>query len=268
MARNELARWGIAPRFYDPMDAARAGRDDRPGARKLVWLEAPGSVTMEFPDLPALVRVAREQRRDDGARQHLGRRHRVRAVRPAATALGVDISMQALTKYPSGGADVLMGSVTTRDEALHQRLVQRTCAWAGRRRQRRRVGAALAAVARAALRRAGPQRRAAGAWWQGAARGRAGAASGARRLAGPRALGGAVQRRRRACSRWCSMRAFTAGAGRRLRRCAAAVRHRLLVGRAGQPGRAVRPCGDACATAARARHAGALLDRPGRRSTT
>ena len=37
-------------------------------------------------------------------------------------ALGADISMQALTKYPSGGADVLMGSVTTRDEALHQRL--------------------------------------------------------------------------------------------------------------------------------------------------
>jgi cysteine-S-conjugate beta-lyase len=30
--------------------------------------------------------------------------------------------MQALTKFPSGGGDVLMGSVTTRDEALHLRL--------------------------------------------------------------------------------------------------------------------------------------------------
>jgi cystathionine beta-lyase len=36
--------------------------------------------------------------------------------------LGVDISVQALTKYPSGGADVLMGSVVTRDEALHHQL--------------------------------------------------------------------------------------------------------------------------------------------------
>jgi cystathionine beta-lyase len=36
-----------------------------------------------------------------------------------STGLGVDIVMQALTKYPSGGGDVLMGSVTTRDEALH-----------------------------------------------------------------------------------------------------------------------------------------------------
>jgi cystathionine beta-lyase len=32
--------------------------------------------------------------------------------------------MQALTKYPSGGADVLMGSVVTRDEALHHRILQ------------------------------------------------------------------------------------------------------------------------------------------------
>ena len=38
--------------------------------------------------------------------------------------LGVDIVMQALTKYPSGGADVLMGSVVTRDEALHLRLLR------------------------------------------------------------------------------------------------------------------------------------------------
>jgi hypothetical protein len=36
--------------------------------------------------------------------------------------LGVDISVQALTKYPSGGGDVLMGSVITRDEALHLKL--------------------------------------------------------------------------------------------------------------------------------------------------
>jgi cysteine-S-conjugate beta-lyase len=35
---------------------------------------------------------------------------------------GVDISIQALTKYPSGGGDVLMGSVVTRDAALHLKL--------------------------------------------------------------------------------------------------------------------------------------------------
>jgi cystathionine beta-lyase len=35
---------------------------------------------------------------------------------------GVDISVHALTKYPSGGGDVLMGSLVTRDEALHLQL--------------------------------------------------------------------------------------------------------------------------------------------------
>jgi cystathionine beta-lyase len=36
--------------------------------------------------------------------------------------LGVDVSVHALTKYPSGGGDVLMGSVITRDQSLHMRL--------------------------------------------------------------------------------------------------------------------------------------------------
>jgi len=35
---------------------------------------------------------------------------------------GIDISMHALTKYPSGASDVLMGSITTIDPGLHQRI--------------------------------------------------------------------------------------------------------------------------------------------------
>src|SRR5438477_4983808 len=60
LARHELAHWGIAHRFYDPMDPGALAAAMTPATR-LVWLEAPGSVTMEFPDLPALVRVARER---------------------------------------------------------------------------------------------------------------------------------------------------------------------------------------------------------------
>ena len=36
--------------------------------------------------------------------------------------VGADIVMQALTKYQSGGSDVLMGAVITRDAALNERL--------------------------------------------------------------------------------------------------------------------------------------------------
>jgi cystathionine beta-lyase len=123
-ARNELAHWGIGHRFYDPMQPASLAAATGPATR-LVWLEAAGSVTMEFPDLPALVAVARAH----GAIVALDNTWGAGlAFDPFALAgageapSGVDISIQALTKYPSGGADVLMGSVTTRDEALHLRL--------------------------------------------------------------------------------------------------------------------------------------------------
>jgi cystathionine beta-lyase len=57
-ARHELAGWGIAHRVYDPMDPASlaAAINER---TRLVWIEAPGSVTMEFPDLVALIGAAR-----------------------------------------------------------------------------------------------------------------------------------------------------------------------------------------------------------------
>jgi cystathionine beta-lyase len=124
-AQAELAAWGIGHRFYDPMNPADLAEKIGPATR-LVWLEVPGSVTLEYPDLPALVAVvaAANQART-------GNRPVVTAldntwgagVAFGAFDLGVDVSMQALTKYPSGGADVLMGSVVTRDEALHRRLL-------------------------------------------------------------------------------------------------------------------------------------------------
>lgn len=118
MAVNVLGRWGISHQLYDPMNpadlAARISAKTR-----LVWLEAPGSVTMEFPDLPALVAAARAT----GALVALDNTWGA-GIAFCAFDLGVDIVMQALTKYPSGGADVLMGSVVTRDETLHQKMLK------------------------------------------------------------------------------------------------------------------------------------------------
>ena len=59
-ARGELARLGVRYRLYDPLDAADLAAQITPATR-LAWLEAPGSVSMEFPDLPALVRICRAQ---------------------------------------------------------------------------------------------------------------------------------------------------------------------------------------------------------------
>jgi cystathionine beta-lyase len=121
LARSLLAGWGISHRLYDPMDAA--GLAAMIGERtRLVWLEAAGSVTMEFPDLRALVRVVR----NSGAVCALDNTWGAGlAFNPfdLGDGLAVDVSMHALTKYPSGGADVLMGAVTMVDDTLHERVL-------------------------------------------------------------------------------------------------------------------------------------------------
>jgi len=120
-ARHELARWGITHRSYDPMNPASLAAAITP-ATKLVWLEAPGSVTMEFPDLTMLLMTVRGKGIVTALDNTWGAGLAFDAfsIGSEGIALAVDVSVQALTKYPSGGGDVLMGSVTTRDEALHQ----------------------------------------------------------------------------------------------------------------------------------------------------
>ncbi|MFM2118833.1 MAG: hypothetical protein RL722_301 [Pseudomonadota bacterium] len=124
-AQHELAHWGISHGRYDPMQPESLAALLTPEV-KLVWLEAPGSVTLEFPDLRGLVRLIRAR-----APQALialdntwgaGLAFKAFELGEAGETLGVDISAHALTKYPSGGGDVLMGSVAVRDRALHDRL--------------------------------------------------------------------------------------------------------------------------------------------------
>ena len=116
LARHELAKWGITHRFFDQSRPEALAEMITPATR-LVWLEAPGSVTMEFPDLPALIAAVQAK----GALVAIDNTWGA-GVAFNAFELGVDLSVQALTKYASGGGDVLMGSVTTRDPALHSKL--------------------------------------------------------------------------------------------------------------------------------------------------
>lgn len=118
-AQGELAAWGITHRFYDPMDAKDLATKLSAKTR-LVWLEAPGSITLEFPDIPQLVATVKAHT-DCHALGIVTALDNTWGAGIAFNAfdVGADISAHALTKYPSGGADVLMGSVVTRNEALH-----------------------------------------------------------------------------------------------------------------------------------------------------
>ena len=118
-ANAELTAWGITHQFYDPMNPADLARKLSAKTR-MVWLEAPGSITLEFPDIPALVAVVKSHinSHPQGIVTALDNTWGA-GIAFNAFDLGADISAHALTKYPSGGADVLMGSVVTQNEALH-----------------------------------------------------------------------------------------------------------------------------------------------------
>jgi cystathionine beta-lyase len=120
LCEGELAQWGITHQRYDPMQPQDLERRLGPKTR-LVWLEAPGSVTMEFPPLADLLRVCRV-RGVTAALDNTWGAGLAFCGFEVADGIGADIVVHALTKYPSGGGDVLMGSVTTRDAALHEKL--------------------------------------------------------------------------------------------------------------------------------------------------
>jgi cystathionine beta-lyase len=118
---RELGRWlsqdfGITARHYDPMIGAGIADLIQPNT-KLVWTEAPGSVSMEVPDLRAICDAAHAA----GALVALDNTWSA-GLALRGFDLGVDVVMQALTKYQSGGSDVLMGAVITREKALIDRL--------------------------------------------------------------------------------------------------------------------------------------------------
>jgi cystathionine beta-lyase len=123
LADGELKNWGITHQIYDAMNPADLQARIGPNTR-LVWLEAPGSVTMEFVPLAHLADICRQRGVTtaldstwsggiafNGFDLGVGER--------CVPGSGADIVVHALTKYPSGGGDVLMGAVVTRDDKLH-----------------------------------------------------------------------------------------------------------------------------------------------------
>jgi cystathionine beta-lyase len=115
---REFCHWletnfGVTARVYDPLIGAGIAALIQDNTR-LIWVEAPGSVTMEVPDIPAICKVAH----DKSVLVALDNTWAA-GIAFNGFAHGVDIVIQALTKYQSGGSDVLMGAVVTRDKELN-----------------------------------------------------------------------------------------------------------------------------------------------------
>jgi cystathionine beta-lyase len=111
-----LRRFGVEAGFYAP----EAGEGIEALFRKntrMVWCESPGSITMEVQDVPAIAAAAHRA----GAMVAMDNTWSA-GVYFDAFAHGVDVTMQALTKYAGGHSDLLLGSITTREETAWRQL--------------------------------------------------------------------------------------------------------------------------------------------------
>ena len=116
LARGLLKQMNVTVDYYDPLVGDGIATLMKLNT-KLVWVETPGSITMEVSDLPAISKAAHAA----GALVVIDNTYSAGWFLRAFE-LGADVSVHALTKYPAGHSDLVMGSITTKDEATWRRV--------------------------------------------------------------------------------------------------------------------------------------------------
>jgi cystathionine beta-lyase len=106
-----VTRLGISTRYYDPLASADQLEAMLGEATRAIFLESPGSQTFEVQDVPGICAMARRR----GIVSLLDNTWATSLLFPAI-AHGVDISIQALSKYVGGHSDLLLGSITANAE--------------------------------------------------------------------------------------------------------------------------------------------------------
>jgi cystathionine beta-lyase len=115
-ANRVLRKFGVEVTYYQPLLGGDIESLIRPNSR-LIWCESPGSITMEVQNVPAIAAAAHAH----NALVVLDNTWAA-GVLFDAFAHGVDITMQALTKYVGGHSDLLLGSITVKDPKLWEQL--------------------------------------------------------------------------------------------------------------------------------------------------
>ena len=111
-----LAGLGISTDYYDPMATAEALESLMRPETAVLFLESPGSHTFEVQDVPALASVAHAH----GAKVMIDNTWGIHFFQPFRH--GVDVSIQAATKYIGGHSDIILGAVTVAADEDWQRL--------------------------------------------------------------------------------------------------------------------------------------------------
>jgi cystathionine beta-lyase len=106
---RQLTRNGVEVEYYDPLIGAGIAALMKPNT-KAVFCEAPGSLTFEMQDIPAIAQVAHARGAVVLADTTWGTPYFFRSFER-----GVDVSIHAATKYISGHSDVMLGIVVTNE---------------------------------------------------------------------------------------------------------------------------------------------------------
>ena len=123
-AATMLKRLGVEAEFYDPLIAGGIAALFRPNTR-LLFMESPGSLTFEVQDVPPMVEAARKAGIVTAIDNTWASPLYCRPI-----AMGVDVSIQAATKYIVGHSDVMMGTIALASEE-HYKTVKRTAVMLG-----------------------------------------------------------------------------------------------------------------------------------------
>jgi cystathionine beta-lyase len=113
-ATGFLKDFGVETTFYDPLVGAGIARLMKPNTR-LLYLEAPGSQTMEMPDIRTLVAEAKARGIRTAADNTWGTPLLFRPLDH-----GIDLSINAATKYLVGHSDAMLGTIAMRQELFER----------------------------------------------------------------------------------------------------------------------------------------------------
>lgn len=116
-AAEVLRPFGVAVGIYDPLDLDALDKAVIAGATRLIWIESPGSTTMEVADIATIAALARSKGILTGCDNTWASPLLCKPLE-----LGVDVVAEALTKYVGGHSDLLLGSLTFRDVDLYARV--------------------------------------------------------------------------------------------------------------------------------------------------
>ena len=112
-----LTRFGVGVRYFDPQATAEDLMAMAGATTRLILMESPGSLTFEMQDMAKVSAFAKKRDILTAADNTWGAGYLLKPLEH-----GVDISIQALTKYVGGHSDVFMGSAAARDPKLVQAL--------------------------------------------------------------------------------------------------------------------------------------------------